>query len=173
MEQRIAVLVSAVLCIILLGIFAAIARSASTPGSAEEVAASATRWRKTTFWGLLIVFVPTIAWSLTLTPYGADLRTPAAVVEATGTQWAWELSRDTVPAGVLVEIRVTGRDVNHGLGVYDLNNRLVTQTQAMPGYTNVIRHVFPAPGTYRLLCLEYCGLGHHTMAKTLVVTDSK
>ena len=173
MEQRIAVLVSVVLCTLLLGIFAAIAKSASTPGNAEEVAAGAARWRRNVLWGLLILFVPTIAYSLTLMPYDRGEEAAAVTIEATGTQWAWALSRDTVPAGVPVEIRVTGRDVNHGLGVYDVNNRLVTQTQAMPGYTNVIRYTFPTPGTYRLLCLEYCGLGHHTMTKTLVVTPSR
>jgi cytochrome c oxidase subunit 2 len=78
-----------------------------------------------------------------------------------------------VPAGQPVEIRVTTADVNHGFGLYDANNRLVTQTQAMPGFTNVIRHVFTTPGTYRVLCLEYCGLGHHTMFSQIVVTAAK
>jgi cytochrome c oxidase subunit 2 len=71
-----------------------------------------------------------------------------------------------------VEIRVSTSDVNHGFGLYDAGNRLVAQTQAMPGYTNVIRHRFTGAGTYRVLCLEYCGLGHHTMTAQLVVNAS-
>jgi len=171
MEQRIAVLVSLVLGVLLLGVFAVVARSAGKSGSAEEIAASAARWRRAALWGLVALFVPTIAYSLTLMPYPTASGGPvAAVVQATGHQWAWEIAPDTVPAGQLVEIRVTGADVNHGLGVYDPGGRLITQTQAMPGYVNVIRYTFATPGTYRILCLEYCGLGHHTMSAPLVVT---
>lgn len=173
MEQRVAVLVSAVICTLLIAVFATVARSAHTGGNADDIAAAAARWRRTTFWGLVVLFVPAIAYSLTKTPYGRDLRQAGTVVQATGHQWAWELTPSTVRAGQLVEIRVTGTDVNHGLGVYGPNDRLITQTQAMPGFTNVIRHVFTTPGTYRVRCLEYCGLGHHTMVSQLTVTPAQ
>jgi len=173
MEQRIAVAVSAAFALLLLGVFARVARSAGQSGTVDEIAEHAAKWRRGAFWGLLALFVPTIGYSLTLMPYaarGAPGAAPAVVVQATGHQWAWELTPSTVPAGQPVEIRVTGADVNHGLGVYDPTGRLITQTQAMPGYTNVIRHTFATPGTYHVLCLEYCGLGHHTMSAPLVVT---
>jgi len=174
MEQRIAVLVTTVLCALLLAVFALVARSASASGTAEQIAAGAARWRRTSFWALVIVFVPTIAYSLTRMPYPSASEGPASiVVDATGHQWAWELTPTAVPAGQPVEIRVTGADVNHGFGIYDAGGRLLTQTQAMPGYTNVIRYTFATPGTYRILCLEYCGLGHHTMASQLVVTAAR
>lgn len=173
MEQRIAVLASTVLGVLLLAAFALVARSAGRAGTAEEIAAGAARWRRRSLWGLAILFVPTIAYSLTRMPYPVAGQTAGVTVLATGQQWAWSIAPDTVPAGTLVEIRVTGADVNHGFGIYDSTGRLVTQTQAMPGYTNVIRYTFPAPGTYRILCLEYCGLGHHTMASKLVVTADR
>jgi cytochrome c oxidase subunit II len=173
MEQRIAVLVSGIIGTLLIAVFATVARSAHTTGSADDIAAASARWRRTTFWGLVALFIPAIAYSLTRTPYGHDLRTPGAVVQATGHQWVWELTPSTVRAGQLVEIRVTGADVNHGFGVYDTNDRLVTQTQAMPGFTNVIRYMFTTPGTYRVRCLEYCGLGHHTMVAELTVTAAQ
>ena len=173
MEQRIAVLVSAIIGTLLIAVFATVARSAHTTGSPDDIAAAATRWRRTTFWGLVVLFIPAIAFSLTRTPYGHDLRTPGTVVQATGHQWVWELTPSTVRAGELIEIRVTGADVNHGFAVYDTNDRLVTQTQAMPGFTNVIRWVFTAPGKYRVRCLEYCGLGHHTMVADLTVTAAQ
>jgi len=172
MEQRVAVLVSAVVGTLLIALFAAVARSAGTAGSTDDVAAAGARWRRLTFWGLVVLFVPAIAYSLTKTPYRNDLRPSDVVVQATGHQWAWALEPSTVRAGQRVEIRVTGADVNHGLGVYDPNDRLVTQTQAMPGFTNVIRHTFTTPGTYRIRCLEYCGLGHHTMVSQLTVTPA-
>ena len=174
MEQRIAVLVSAVLGAFLLGLFAAIARSAKSPASAEDIAVAGARWRRTVFWTLTLLFVPVIGYSLTKMPYtSAAQPAPAVTVQVSGQQWAWTVSPDTVPVGQPVEIRVTGADVNHGFGLYDANDRLITQTQAMPGFTNVIRHTFSSPGTYRVLCLEYCGLGHHTMFSKLVVTSAQ
>jgi cytochrome c oxidase subunit II len=173
MEQRIAVLVTAVVGSLLIALFAAVARSAGTAGSADSIAAAAARWRRTTLWGLVLLFVPTIGYSLTKMPYSSGDEAAAVVVSATGHQWAWEVTPASVPAGRLVEIRVTGADVNHGFGVYDTHDRLVTQAQAMPGFTNVIRYTFRTPGTYRILCLEYCGLGHHTMSSQLVVTAAK
>lgn len=173
MEQRIAVVVSATLGALLLIVFAGVARSASSTGSPEAVASSAARWRKTVLWALVLLFVPVIGYSLTKMPYATGGAVADVVVEATGHQWAWTVSPDTVPVGKLVEIRVTGADVNHGFGLYDANNHLLTQTQAMPGFTNVIRHTFGAPGAYRILCLEYCGLGHHTMFSQIVATAAQ
>jgi cytochrome c oxidase subunit 2 len=171
MEQRIAVLVTAIVGTLVIAVFAIVARSARSAGSADEITSAAARWRRTTFWGLVVLFVPAIAYSLTKTPYASADASPASVVvQATGHQWAWDVKPATVPAGQPVEIRVTGADVNHGFAVYDANDRLITQTQAMPGFTNVIRHTFATPGTYRVRCLEYCGLGHHTMVSQLTVT---
>jgi cytochrome c oxidase subunit II len=170
MEQRIAVLVSAVLGMSLLVIFAAVARTASSTGNAEDVVAATARWRRTVFWSLALLFVPVIGYSFTKMPYAANAPAAAVIVTATGHQWAWDVTPGTIPVNQLTEIRVTGADVNHGFGLYDANNRLITQTQGMPGFTNVIRYTFTTPGTYRILCLEYCGLGHHTMFSQLVVT---
>lgn len=172
MEQRVAILLTTVLGAILLAIFAAVARSAPDTGSTEGLTTNTSRWQRASFWGLVVIFVPVIGYTLTRTPYSSGSQPAAAVIEATGHQWAWQVSPATVPAGQPVEIRVTTGDVNHGFGVYDTHDRLITQTQAMPGFTNVIRHTFSEPGTYRILCLEYCGLGHHTMSSQLVVTPA-
>ena len=174
MEQRIAVLVSVVLGATLIGVFGYVASAARRTDPPADLAATAARWRRTSLWGLVILFIPAIGYSLTRMPYPRAGAAPApVVVTATGHQWAWEVTPDSVPAGQPVEIRVTGGDVNHGFALYDADRRIVVQTQAMPGYTNVIRHTFTAPGTYRVLCLEYCGLGHHTMAAQLVVTPAQ
>jgi cytochrome c oxidase subunit 2 len=133
----------------------------------------AARWRRRSLWGLTILFVPTIAYSLTRMPYPVAGQTAAVTVLATGHNGPGRSRLTRCRRGTLVEIRVTGADVNHGFGIYDASGRLVTQAQAMPGYTNVIRYTFPSPGTYRILCLEYCGLGHHTMASQLVVTAER
>lgn len=92
------------------------------------------------------------------------------VVEVLGGMWYWVLTPDTVPAGSLIEFRVTSADVNHGFGIYGPEGHLLTQTQAMPEYTNRLLYTFDQPGTYTVHCLEYCGIGHAPMKTTFQVT---
>jgi cytochrome c oxidase subunit II len=94
----------------------------------------------------------------------------AQIVNAVARQWSWELSENRFTAGVPVEFRVTSADVNHGFAIYDPAGRIVTQTQAMPGFANRLVHTFAQPGKYRVLCLEYCGLAHHGMLAEFEVT---
>jgi len=35
----------------------------------------------------------------------------------------------------------------------------------------VLRYTFKEPGTYRVLCLEYCGVAHHEMTADIKVAD--
>lgn len=100
----------------------------------------------------------------------ASMGAPHVLVKATGIQWIWMLSGPRIPAGVPVEFAVQSFDVNHDFGIFDAAGRLLGQVQAMPGYTNHFVYVFPAPGTYTVRCLEYCGLGHHLMTTSLTVT---
>ncbi|MBV6422870.1 MAG: hypothetical protein NAOJABEB_00657 [Steroidobacteraceae bacterium] len=93
----------------------------------------------------------------------------AQVVDVIGRQWSWEVSTTTLTTGTPVEFRVTSGDVNHGFAIYAPDGRIVTQTQAMPGFTNRILYTFTEPGAYRVMCLEYCGLGHAPMVSEFQV----
>lgn len=95
------------------------------------------------------------------------------VVKVSGMQWAWQISPDTVEVGSAVEFQVTSSDVNHGFAIYSPDGRIVAQTQAMPGYTNKIVHVFDQPGSYPVMCLEYCGLGHAPMTAAITVVAAR
>lgn len=152
-------------------VFWAVLRTASERPETADTTSSPYRFRKPGFWILVGVGVVVTLASLRYVPYGAAAgATEPQIVNVIGHQWSWELSRDEVVAGRPVEFRVTSADVNHGFGIYDQNLRLVAQTQAMPSYVNRIVHTFERPGTYRILCLEYCGLLHHDMpAKVRVV----
>ncbi|MCK2095756.1 cytochrome C oxidase subunit II [Thauera aromatica] len=128
--------------------------------------------RARAFWVLALVLGSAMIYSLRALPYGGgavEAGTAAQVVEAKGYLWYWELSPNRVEAGRPVEFRVSSADVNHGFGIYDPELKLVAQVQAMPGYTNVIRHTFEREGRYRILCLEYCGTVHHGMTAELTV----
>ena len=97
----------------------------------------------------------------------------AQEVDVVGAMWYWQLSPAQVQAGQPVLFNVTSADVNHGLGIYDQDLRLLTQTQAMPGYVNKLTYTFTQPGTYTVMCLEYCGLVHHGMMGQLEVVAAE
>lgn len=77
-----------------------------------------------------------------------------------------------IPAGTLVEFRVTSLDVTHGFGLYGPDRQIIAQTQAMPGYFNRLLVRLDQPAEYKVLCLEYCAAGHHLMQTHLVVTQA-
>jgi cytochrome c oxidase subunit 2 len=71
----------------------------------------------------------------------------------------------TIPRGSKVTIYATTPDVVHGFEIAktDVNMMLV------PGWVNDATHTFNAPGTYLLVCNEYCGIGHQNMAARIEV----
>jgi cytochrome c oxidase subunit 2 len=91
-------------------------------------------------------------------------------VDVKAQQFSWTMSPARVRAGQEVEFRLTATDVNHGFGVYDDRDHLVAQVQVVPGKTQKLVHTFTRPGTYSVLCLEFCGVGHHIMETTFEVT---
>jgi cytochrome c oxidase subunit 2 len=129
-------------------------------------------------WLFVVLFVGFVAGSwATLRhfpiPPQHDTLDAQQVVDVVGRQWSWQMTPTTVKAGSVVEFRVTSDDVNHGFALYAPDGLIVTQSQAMPGYTNKLLHTFKEPGTYTVQCLEYCGLGHAPMKTTLQVVAAK
>ncbi len=135
------------------------------------------RIRTKLFWVLVLLLGPAMVYTLLDLPYSASHAHAAAsgstalAIDAKGYQWRWELSRDQVAVGQSVHFRVTSADINHGFALYDPEMRLVAQTQAMPGYTNTLNYTFDRAGTYKVLCLEYCGIAHHNMVTEIKVSD--
>lgn len=169
MYQQVAWVVSIVLIALLAITFFYVVMHSRREGDGAAVAAATGRWRARVLWGVTLLCIPVVAYTLTELPYArqaiADLGT--IEVQAKGYQWYWEISRTELPVGKPIEFQVTSADVNHGFAIYDTDMKIVTQTQAMPGVTNVLRYTFEQPGTYRILCLEYCGVAHHAMMTEL------
>jgi len=105
-------------------------------------------------------------------PYGAQVAN-AKQIDVIGKQWYWEISDTTAKVNEPVEFNVGSGDVNHGLGIYDKDLRLLTQVQAMPDYTNKLSYTFKEEGEYQLMCMEYCGLVHHAMISKFTVTGEE
>ncbi len=151
-------------------VFLLVAVRSREPADAVKVQKASYGYRRGLFIGLVLLGVVVAFASLRNLPYtSASAAVPDQVINATGHQWYWDLDRETVVAGQPVEFRITSADVNHGFGIYDAENRLHAQVQAMPGYVNRLRFTFRQPGTYRVLCLEYCGLAHHDMTAQIEV----
>jgi cytochrome c oxidase subunit II len=174
MSQQIAWQVSLVLMTLVGAGFAFVAINS---GTREEDYAPlqkhANRLRTRLFWALVLVLGLVMIFTLLDLPYVASRirgnSSPVQVVDATGYQWRWTLSRDHVAKDQPVEFRVSSADVNHGFGIYDTDMHLIAQTQAMPGYTNIVRYTFQKEGTYKILCMEYCGTTHHNMMAEIKV----
>lgn len=147
------------------------ARRPADAKQAEHARKTSNVLRRWLFWALLILGIGVAYGTLHQFPIPEQHGPLQAtqVVDVVGQQWAWNISKTTLPAGVPIEFRVTASDVNHGFAIYAPDGRIVTQTQAMPGYTNKLLYTFQQPGTYRILCLEYCGVAHHAMMTELHV----
>ncbi len=126
--------------------------------------------RRTLLWVLMILGVAVTVATLWVWPHRVVAGASTQAVNVTGHQWSWEFEPNTVKAGSPVIFNVHAGDVNHGMGVYDANKRLLFQVQAMPGYVNRVEYTFDKPGTYQILCMEFCGMGHHLMTADLTVT---
>jgi cytochrome c oxidase subunit 2 len=167
-------------------VFAAVARSNRSPGKVDYV--HATRLRGLFFLSLSVILAIFLLVTLPRLPYPVEAAGPGQIVNVVGKQYAFSLTdgpgprsleawdRDFSPvaevrAGTLVEFRVTTLDVNHGFAIYTPEGALLAQTQAMPGYVNRLRVRFERPGTYRVKCLEFCGMSHHAMNGVIEVMD--
>jgi cytochrome c oxidase subunit 2 len=182
--QRIALVLFLALSAAITVVFCWVALSTRTPQALDVT--EAYRLRKVFFFiavgGLLVAF----AASVTKTPYTEARARSDRIVYVAARQFDFIFSLEPIvsvadlatvpvvkqlelPVGAAVEFRVTSLDVNHNFALYGPQRRLLAQTQAMPGYVNRLRVRLVTPGRYEVLCLEYCGAGHHLMQTELNV----
>jgi cytochrome c oxidase subunit 2 len=79
--------------------------------------------------------------------------------------WAFDPNPIVVPEDSRVTFYVTSRDIQHGFKVVDTNINMMV----LPGQISTLTAVFDKPGTYNILCHEYCGIAHHTMYGQIIV----
>jgi cytochrome c oxidase subunit II len=79
--------------------------------------------------------------------------------------WSWDGGTFTVPAGSEVKLISTSVDVIHGIRIPDTN----VNVMIIPGQISEVDVTFDEPGTYSLICHEYCGIGHHGMGGLVTV----
>ena len=133
----------------------------------------ATLERRESIWGFIVLafLVVVLAGTIFQVPYkDANAADAKQTVRVTGRQFAWTVDPPRIRAHVLTQFVTRTVDVNHSVGIYDPDGRLIKQVGILPGTTQKFTITFDKPGTYQILCLEFCGLDHHLMANNLVVT---
>lgn len=100
------------------------------------------------------------------------------VVESIGHQWYFTFRYPQVngeitqsmhlPVNMPVTLNVTSTDVIHSFWVPAFR----LKADMVPGLINTIRFTPTVPGTYPIICTEFCGTQHSTMDKQTVVVES-
>jgi cytochrome c oxidase subunit 2 len=176
MVQEVVWGVSIVLMGTLAAVFAWVAIGANVAlADYGPIIASAYRLRTWLFGLAIIVLIGANYDTLGKLPYVSSMSASSSAtttqpVEAVAEQWSWSIKPDAFRVGDTVDFHVASKDFNHGLALYNQDMRNVAHTQAKPVYIKVKRYTFEEPGIYRVLCLEYCGVGHHEMTAEIKVS---
>lgn len=92
-------------------------------------------------------------------PAGAD-------IYLYGRMWMW-YPIIKLKKGVQYTLHISSLDLNHGFSLFPVNINL----QIVPGYDYGLRVVPNKSGDFRILCNEFCGIGHHLMVGKILVED--
>ncbi len=68
-------------------------------------------------------------------------------------------------AGETYRLHVSSADFQHGFSLQPMNMNF----QVVPGYDHVLTIKPQAPGTYPIVCNEFCGIGHQSMVGKIIV----
>ncbi len=79
--------------------------------------------------------------------------------------WTFFPQEVRIPVGSTVDIYLTSKDIIHGFNIHEKAVNLM----AIPNAVNHVRVTFDREGEYRIVCHEYCGIGHQMMSAKIVV----
>ena len=91
-------------------------------------------------------------------------RRPAATSTCSAQMWQWYPVLK-LQKGVEYTLHLSSLDVNHGFSLYPVNINF----QVVPGYDYGLRVMPNKAGDFRIVCNEFCGIGHHIMVGKVVV----
>jgi len=78
--------------------------------------------------------------------------------------WQWWPMLE-LEEGKTYRIHLAAMDFMHGFSLQPENINI----QVHPGYEHIVTVTPTSAGTFSIICNEYCGIGHHTMASKLYV----
>ena len=99
---------------------------------------------------------------------GVPIVAPPAGAEVylLGRMWSWssvlKLRKDTE-----YMLHLSSVDVNHGFSLFPINVNI----QVVPGYDYALKITPNQAGEFRVICNEFCGIGHHLMVGKIIVEE--
>lgn len=153
------------------GVWLAIGIWRSTRGDRKELDTEKAAHREKAWLGIVVAFlVITLVGTILLVPYGSSAGPDGQVVTVVARQFGFVLTPPTVVASRPVEFRMTSEDTTHGFAITTQDNKLLVQAQIAPEHEQHLVYTFDDPGTYKIVCFEFCGVGHHVMLSQIEVT---
>lgn len=92
---------------------------------------------------------------------------PGSEVYLLAKMWSWSPVLK-LRKGAKYRIHLSSLDLNHGFSLYPTNINF----QVVPGYDYALEMAPNEAGDYRIICNEFCGIGHHIMVGKIVVEDA-
>lgn len=92
-------------------------------------------------------------------PAGADLYVEASM-------WTWRPVLK-LKKGNSYTLHLSSFDINHGFSLYPMNINF----QVVPGYDYGLKVTPNQAGDMRIICNEFCGVGHHIMTGKILVEE--
>ena len=89
---------------------------------------------------------------------------PGSDVYLLGRMWQW-WPVIKLQEGANYTLHLSSTDLNHGFSLFPLNINI----QVVPGYDYGLRITPNAAGEFKILCNEFCGIGHHLMVGKIIV----
>ena len=89
---------------------------------------------------------------------------PGSDIYLLGRMWRWTPVLK-LKAGTAYTLHLSSADINHGFNLYPVNLNF----QVVPGYDYGLKIVPNKTGDFRVVCNEFCGIGHHMMVGKVVV----
>jgi cytochrome c oxidase subunit 2 len=91
---------------------------------------------------------------------------PGADVYLLGRMWSWSPVLK-LKKGAQYTLHLSSADINHGFSLHPMNINF----QVVPGYDYGLKITPNQAGDFRIICNEFCGVGHHLMVGKILVTE--
>ena len=93
---------------------------------------------------------------------------PGSEVYLLARQWEWKPILK-LKKGVEYKIHLSSADVNHGFSLLAGGTSL--NIQVVPGFDYALKMTPNEAGDFRVVCNEFCGIGHHIMIGKILVEE--
>jgi len=81
-----------------------------------------------------------------------------------GQQWSWDPVLK-LKKGETYRLHLSSSDVLHSMSIHPINMNF----EAVPGWDSVLTLTPTTSGEFRIICNEFCGIGHHAMIGKIYV----